>query len=496
MWEYGGDPSNQTPPVKVMRLDQAHALRLFNAAGTETITLDPEGTPSMMIGGSGVITSGTLASNLAGMTIPGSLSLTAGLDINGSSVVTQDDSVVRLNGNTLDLGTRTVGGVGVRSVYFDTGGSSFLSSYQKRNGAMWEWQHTAYGGVVRTPMRMYSSDFWGASLYLFTPTSTLGASTSTSSPSGWEQAVRLSSRYSNYFKNGVGVGTSSVDSGKILHVVGDTLLDGSLTGNGSLLYEGYFDETATNIPKQGAGTRIMWYPESAAFRAGHVSATKWDDVNIGDYSVAMGLDSLASGMYAFAAGVGSSATGSASTALGAGYAGGEYATALGAGFANKAGSSAMGIGTYALGSSSTAMGESCFAIGDYSTAMGNWSTANADYSTAMGASYADGDFSTAMGFLTEIDSYAATAMGSYNVNKHTMPGQGAWVDLASNSVLEIGIGSGIGDKKNALTVMKDGSVEIGNDAGDGSIPLHVKSDGSVVLAKAQGDISMGIYEVQ
>ena len=43
------------------------------------------------------------------------------------------------------------------------------------------------------------------------------------------------------------------------------------------------------IPIEGAGTRLMWYPGKAAFRAGAASpGTPWDAINIGQFSVAMG----------------------------------------------------------------------------------------------------------------------------------------------------------------------------------------------------------------
>ena len=53
------------------------------------------------------------------------------------------------------------------------------------------------------------------------------------------------------------------------------------------MFEGTFDSGL--IPKEGAGTRMMWYPKKAAFRAGKVDATQWSDANIGNDSVAMGL---------------------------------------------------------------------------------------------------------------------------------------------------------------------------------------------------------------
>ncbi|HEU0078854.1 MAG TPA: tail fiber domain-containing protein [Longimicrobiaceae bacterium] len=94
------------------------------------------------------------------------------------------------------------------------------------------------------------------------------------------------------------------------------------------VYDG--DGDGSNIPAEGAGTRMMWYPNKGAFRAGGISGTQWDAANIGDYSVAIGQDVRASASTAvafglrstaaqqssFAAGEDNTASGAASVALG------------------------------------------------------------------------------------------------------------------------------------------------------------------------------------
>ncbi len=102
-----------------------------------------------------------------------------------------------------------------------------------------------------------------------------------------------------------------------------------------LLAKGAFG-TGT-IPATGAGTRMMWNPVTASFRAGHVTGSQWDAANVGDYSVAMGSGTTASGIAA-------TAMGSFTTASG------DYSTA-------------MGSSTMASGDRSTAMGESTTASG-------------------------------------------------------------------------------------------------------------------------------------
>ena len=61
--------------------------------------------------------------------------------------------------------------------------------------------------------------------------------------------------------------------------------------SGGLLCTGITD----SITASGAGTRMMWIPSKAAFRAGIVSANQWDLQNIGRRSLAMGQNNIASG---------------------------------------------------------------------------------------------------------------------------------------------------------------------------------------------------------
>jgi hypothetical protein len=102
--------------------------------------------------------------------------------------------------------------------------------------------------------------------------------------------------------------------------------------NGGAKFGGAYDggTSSGGIPAEGAGTRMMWYPEKASFRAGYIEGTQWDDANIGYMSVAMGYNTRSSGDYStafglrttaantssFAAGEDNTASGAASVALG------------------------------------------------------------------------------------------------------------------------------------------------------------------------------------
>jgi hypothetical protein len=186
-----------------------------------------------------------------------------------------------------------------------------------------------------------------------------------------------------------GIGTLS-PSAK-LHVIG---LDG-------LLVQGTFGDGI--LQNLGASTRMHFYPKKAAFRAGNVDGTQWNDENIGNYSVAMGQNTKASG------------------------------------------------------DQSTAMGYVTEASGTHSTTMGCYTIASNLYSTAIGYSTtASGERSTSLGSFTTADSYASVSLGQYNVGGGNASG---WI--YTDPLFEIGIGLSDVAKDNAMTVLKNGNVGIG-----------------------------------
>ena len=92
----------------------------------------------------------------------------------------------------------------------------------------------------------------------------------------------------------------------------------SLHTNGSLYVGGDYDGdiSSTGLPVSGAGTRLLWYPGKASFRAGFIDATQWDAANIGIYSQAMGYNVRASGNYSLALGNNCVAAGLSALAVG------------------------------------------------------------------------------------------------------------------------------------------------------------------------------------
>ncbi|MFN8275627.1 MAG: tail fiber domain-containing protein [Flavobacteriaceae bacterium] len=112
------------------------------------------------------------------------------------------------------------------------------------------------------------------------------------------------------------------------------------------------------VVPSGAGTRMVWNPRKAAFRAGTAAGTEWDDANVGTNSIAMGFGTRAFGYTSVALGSGSSALGMGSIAFG------WSATA------NATQSTAFGLGTNANNIYSTAYGYLTIASGRASTSFG------------------------------------------------------------------------------------------------------------------------------
>ena len=96
---------------------------------------------------------------------------------------------------------------------------------------------------------------------------------------------------------------------------GESLFRVNVDG-GTTLGGEYDGGTSSRIPVEGSGTRLMWYPGKAAFRAGYINGTQWDDANIGNYSVAIGESVRASGDNGVAFGLRTTAANGSSFAVG------------------------------------------------------------------------------------------------------------------------------------------------------------------------------------
>lgn len=168
-----------------------------------------------------------------------------------------------------------------------------------------------------------------------------------------------------------------------------------------------------DLPAAGLGTRMMWYPRKAAFRAGHLTIPAWDDLNIGLYSTAFGLNTVAGGPKSTALGEESLASGERSIAYGFNtvasgansLAGGEFTIASGPN------STALGRNTTASDVNTLAIGVNTIASGAYAFAGGANAIARATSSMAFGnaevaanahGSFAFGDVTTSTRILADI----------------------------------------------------------------------------------------------
>jgi hypothetical protein len=189
----------------------------------------------------------------------------------------------------------------------------------------------------------------------------------------------------------VGIGTSTPAAR--LHVA-----------DSSVVFTGFDDPWAVADPAQppvsGRGSRMMWYADKTAFRAGSVDADQWDKDSIGYLSTAMGYNTTAIGGTSTAMGNSTTASGQSATAMGM------HTTASGYN-----GSTAMGWNTTASGGTATAMGVETIASGEWATAMGSFSQATGEGSTAIGVgAIASGQYANAMGYSTTASGFNATAM--------------------------------------------------------------------------------------
>ncbi len=195
------------------------------------------------------------------------------------------------------------------------------------------------------------------------------------------------------------------------------------------------------IPASGAGTRMMWFPKRAAFRAGSVGDASWDEANVGRYSAAFGQNTSAAGESAVAFGFQTIASGTKSLAA--------------------------GHGTQAIASQSVAFGTLSRAAGNESLALGSHSVADGQASVAGGfESLAGGARSVAVG-------YHAGTRGNEGIVLGGDSARGLGVSALGTGAVAIGAGS---------VAEGDNSVALGNLAqtGPGAFGTFVYGDRSSV----------------
>jgi hypothetical protein len=207
------------------------------------------------------------------------------------------------------------------------------------------------------------------------------------------------------------------------------------------------------LPDQLPGTRLIWYPKKAAFRAGYISGNTWNNNNIGEYSMALGYNTQASGESSIAVGAWSLAGGEASFAACYGSAANAAYSMVG-GFQNQGnGESAFSVGTQnnSKGKGSATLGIKNIAHADASTAIGN-------------STQASGDGSFSSGQNTFAKAFASATFGAFN-NVQDNPVGATITDARDyDRIFQIGNGKKDTELSNALTVLRDGKIGVGNGA--------------------------------
>ena len=242
--------------------------------------------------------------------------------------------------------------------------------------------------------------------------------------------------------------------------------------------------------------RFLFYKLQGAFRAGITTDNSWDYDSLGYASAAFGYNTTAEGAYTFSSGRGNVSRGSYSSSLGylnkalGGYSlavghsnisSGWYSTSLGFdnetsgqySFAAGSGNTSSGVVSTSLGADNTSSGGGSFTSGELNIASGL-------YSNAIGfENKAKTNFSSAIGQGTVSNSFGEFSIGLYN-NSDSAVNKTAW---NGNDIL-LGVGNGINNstRSNALTIYKDGRLNI-NDAftfpnSDGSSNQILQTDGS------------------
>ena len=257
----------------------------------------------------------------------------------------------------------------------------------------------------------------GAQISLFSDDETLAGNSSSTLPT--QKAVKtyvdtkiaaisniwLVSGNNIFPVSGKNIGIGTISPADKFHV--------NLIDNQSFLLTGTFDQTKITTDRN-AGTRMVFYPSKAAFRAGRIEnqTSSWNDANIGLYSVAFGYDTKASGDYSFAGGKNTQTPaffsfvyGEDNKALSA------YSTSFG--YKN----SSTGLYTFSAGNQNNSVGWAAATFGEQNYAGGSNSLVAGKLSRTSDASSVGGSNSLAVGESVQVHGNSALATGLNNIAK-------------------------------------------------------------------------------
>ena len=288
-----------------------------------------------------------------------------------------------------------------------------------------------------------------------------------------------------YDFGGAGLGkTITADAGAVL-----------INGTDGLVSTGTFGAGA--IAPAGVGTKMFWNPRKAAFRAGQVEgffSPVWDDVNIGNNSVAFGKNIRVSGDYSAAFGEAMVVSGTHSVAFGNSHnIRGNQNTAFGVG--NDIGlfaeiSFAAGISNHIFGQRSIALGSYNVVNEPYAVAIGDGNIVYGLGSHAYGNSNkVTGDLGVAIGYRNSSRSFGEIAIG-IGCTEYTPSTNGATEFEPANATDRIFvIGNGIDtnndndlddvERSDAMIVLKNGLTRLPSTTN----AMITAADGKAVVTK-------------
>jgi hypothetical protein len=222
---------------------------------------------------------------------------------------------------------------------------------------------------------------------------------------------------------------------------------------------GVIPSTPGDVPVSGEGRRMLWYANKAAFRVGYVDGVQWDTDSIGVYSFAAGYNTKAKD-YSVALGTDTKASNGSLSAGGYTTASGLFAFATGLN-ATASGETSLSAGTQtrALGNYSLVGGYYTTAFNTYSVALGNRNTVSGSASFAMGNEvHVNGNQSAAFGKYINLAATYSFATGSYNdISDFPDPQNPA----ANDRIFQIGNGTDVTARSNAITILRNGNTGIG-----------------------------------
>ncbi|WP_282031278.1 tail fiber domain-containing protein [Winogradskyella eximia] len=263
--------------------------------------------------------------------------------------------------------------------------------------------------------------------------------------------------------------------------------DGAVTiaGEDGFLVSGTLD-MGDDVTVTGMGSRMFFNPRNAVFRAGQVSDSRWDPVNNGKNSIAMGNNPTASGENAIAIGLIASASGTSSIAIGnINQSSGFGSVAIGVNnMATENYASAIGQTNTASGTNATAIGILNNVSGNRAVGLGSGNTVSGSVAVALGISNnATGVYALATGNQNTAASYAETAIGTLGT-LYTPNAATSWD--ANDRIFSIGNGSSPTFRSNALTIYKSGLINFNDEY---NMPLLDGINGQVMTTDGSGNVT-------